>query len=40
MLPPTYITLRELAEFATVTDVLAATLTREITFFDGTRDRP
>lgn len=40
MLPPTYITLRELAEFTTVTDVLAATLTREITFFDGTTDRP
>lgn len=40
MLPPTYITLRELADFGSVAEVLAATLTREITFFDGSAERP
>lgn len=40
MLPPTYYTLMELAEHKTVTNVLEATLTREITFFDGTKERP
>lgn len=39
MLPPTYFTLRELAPFATPADVLEATKTREITFFDGTKAR-
>lgn len=39
MLPPTYITLRELADFSSVTDVLDATQHREITFFDGSKDR-
>lgn len=39
MLPPTYITLQELAEFATAHDVLTATEHREITFFDGSKER-
>lgn len=40
MLPPTYVTLCELAEFRSAAEVLEATKNREITFFDGTTDRP
>lgn len=39
MLPPTYYTLKELAEFFSVDDVMLSTKTREITYFDGTMDR-
>ena len=40
MLPPTYFTLREINEFASVAELMAATSHREITFFDGTKERP
>lgn len=39
MLPPTYITLRELSEFNSTAEVLASTKNREITFFDGVQER-